>query len=676
MRLSRSFFVLSVLMGASLIFSAHEIYAKTLDTKQRQNVYSKLEQELRSKIAGEWNCCSRGEVDIQVLFEITKDGHFYHLRLIKGFENPYAIQAALHALVFSMPLTHSTVQAENLMVTCNIFGDTSRPEINLTLSQSDPLFPGDKLNKAQAVEQYFESTFITSAMMIRLRSLCDSLFEYPDSVEIRKAIQKLCSYVGLDTREAEVWTAIGRAEDVSIIGLDPPSKKVEAAVKRALAANLEALRIERKSSTLYELEDKWLKSVGIDLLSQSKADPLLLGSAALLTNQIKPAKCQFTLAAKNGRRKALDILKQLKNETVSNSLKELKLKDEYIPDRTSASWKSLLNWLPTDTEVVLFETKSPKSKDTSFSFFGDMVLPDQPRDWKVSLKLDEEAIQNNNLFRNLSVAYCLHAARTFRAPTKPYNKFEPSDGVDVMVFSEQHKQVASNTIGALRQDCISRESLEGFEVLRFDKTPWSFGICFGSKQFICSPYEGVLVASSNRGYLREILSRLRLQPNDRALADGIPEWNFVNTSAKAWSIRHFDKHYVPFDFAGMYDIARLVHEEDENSPLRYGATSSTTKHFRFEEIGFTYDLIGSKLTIHHLSKNPETLAGMAELYKQAWRYDRLSRHGKQLIPSQNLQISVNEGVLAVEGQFAQQEMIMLRLSQALGYFISIVLTNT
>lgn len=200
--------------------------------------------------------------------------------------------------------------------------------------------------------------------------------------------------------------------------------------------------------------------------------------------------------------------------------------------------------------------------------------------------------------------------------------------------------------------------------MSFEKAPWSFGLStFGTKKFVCSPVEGVVVASTDLGYLREVLLRLRTQPNDRALAASNPEWKLVDTTAKVWAVRHFDKAYVPFDNVGMYDIvtAKLI---DERNP-------ETQSEDIGQEIGFTFHRKDSIVTIHQISTNPKTLEGLAKTWPRVFNYDGMSDPRKAPVAQDNPKLSINKDVLTVEGTVPKQSLIGIQLCLSLGYFVAI-----
>jgi hypothetical protein len=325
-----------------------------------------------------------------------------------------------------------------------------------------------------------------------------------------------------------------------------------------------------------------------------------------------------------------------------------------------------MNWIPVDTELVIFDTKSSKDQVTEgheqMSLFGDLILPTEKRDPNKPMLVEESQMKTNSIFSEVANVYCFHAARTFKVPKGGFIGVGFSDCADIMVLPEASKAVSQKVIEQLGQQCERRQAVEGVEVLCFDKTPWTFGLsAFGDKKFVCAPCEGIVVASTDLGYLREVLLRLRNQPNDRALPTGNPEWKLVDTTAKTWAVRHFDKSYVPFDNVGMYDIVTTKFADRKNP-------EDVTEDVG-QEIGFTFSKKGSILTIHQLSTNPKTLAGLAKTWPMVFSYDGMS--APKEVTSGNPKVTLNNNVLTVEGTVPQRSMVWIQLFIALGYFVAI-----
>lgn len=653
-----------VLFFATAVLPIQPMRASSSDTVSTDQ----LAKILSDRISKQWHCEGIGKAQVELRFQMTNEGNVYHLNLSKGFEDPYAIRAALHAVLFAMPFPNSIADPEKSIVTCTISGDKSSPSVDISFSPCDVKKLADVLAKVPVVEKKSHQTFISGPIALRLQGLCECLYDFPNSPEIRAEIQKVCSLVGLDTKTPHDWVGIGRWGDRSVVIMRNPSEDAQKELRISLAAYLEAWRLKPDKALLYELEEAWTRKAAMEVLAVSKADPLFLGNAALLTNQFKTAKEQYELAIKDDSSEARSWLDQLNKTTLDSELQYLKLAATFVPKRDSTAWEGLLHWLPVDTELVLFENKSSKEQtglwQGALSLFGDLILSNSPKDPSRGMPLEEQQLKNNDLFAAVDTAYCFHAARTFKVPKGGFIGVGFSDSVDILVLPEASTGVVPKVMNQLREQCIRRQAVEGIEILGFEKAPWTFGLTsFGEKKFLCSPIEGVLMASTDLGYLREVLLRLRAQPDDRALPTGNPEWKLVDTTAKSWAVRHFDKAYVPFDNVGMYDIVMTKYVDRANPeaiPEDVG-----------EEIGFTFHQKGSIITVHQLSTNPKTLESLAKSWPRIFNYVAMSDPQKVSNSPNNPKVSISKDVLTIEGTVPERSMIALQLLISLGYFVAI-----
>lgn len=624
-----------------------------------------LSKTIGERILKQWQCTGDGKIQLELKFQLTNEGDVYHLDLSKGFDDPFAIRAAIHAVLFAMPYP-SLSGVDGSMVTCAISGDRKSPSVQVEFAKYESKNLTTELSKLPAVDKYVHQTFLYGPAALRLSGLCECLFDFPGSAEILGEIQKICPHIGLDTKTPHDWVGIGRSADKTIVIMRNPSQDAQKELRGAIAAYLESWRLKHDTPVLYELEDAWTRYAAMKVLAVSKANPLLLGNAAVLTNQFKTAKEQYELAVKDGSTEASSILSQLKSLDYSSELRPIELKSTFVPKRDSNAWEALLNWIPVDTELVIFDTKSSKDPvadgQEQMSLFGDLILPTAKRDPNKPTLVEERQKKTNSIFAEVANVSCFHAARTFKVPKGGFIGIGFSDCADIMVLPEVSKTVSQKVIEQLRPQCERRQAVEGVEVLCFDKTPWSFGLSgFGDKKFVCTPYEGIIIASTDLGYLREVLLRLRSQPNDRALPAENPEWKLVDTTAKTWAVRHFDKSYVPFDNTGMYDIVTTKFADRKNP-------EEVTEDVG-QEIGFTFSKKDSILTIHQLSTNPKTLAGLAKTWPMVFNYDGMS--APKEVTSGNPKVTLNKNVLTVEGTVLQRSMVWMQLLIALGYFVAI-----
>jgi len=611
-------------------------------------------KQMSEKVLKEWNCPGSGKVQLQFNFRLAKSGDIYNLSLVKGFDDPFAIRSAIHALLFAMPYKYA--EPEKSVFHCTISGDKASPSVVITSLDAPVQNEKEAISKIPSVEKYSRHTFLFGPMAVRLRALCVSLYDFPDSLELKGEIEKICSFIRLSTQKSHDWVCIARWSDHNLVIMRNPSMDVNNEIRSTIASLLQAWKLKQDKAILLELEEAFNKYVAVEILNASKGDPLLLANAALLSNQMRSADEQYHFAVREGKTEAKTFLALLKGSINTTELKKIELSEAYIPKRDSSAWGALLRWLPVDTESVAFEVVSlmPGSKTNVMSFFTNMVFGNILNEDNM-YKEDAPHPLGNGLLKGVTKSYCLLAARKFKD-----QRVGSSDIASVIVFPEENKQTASNVIGQLKKNCSSLRVIEGLEVLTFSKAAG-----YGTVElvnYVCSPCNGVLLSVSSKQYLQEILLRLRNQPDDGALPATIPEWNLVDTSADKWIVRHYDQSYVPFDNIGMYTIAlsKADSRDLQTIPEDVG-----------QEIGFTYHSKNSLVIIHQLSTNPKTLESMSQRWPSIFNYDMSGSQEKASSKKNEVKVLTEDNVLRVEGKVGFEGALVLELIGDYGFFVAI-----
>jgi len=107
--------------------------------------------------------------------------------------------------------------------------------------------------------------------------------------------------------------------------------------------------------------------------------------------------------------------------------------------------------------------------------------------------------------------------------------------------------------GAMRQERIQGVQAFIFEE-RLEEDIWTSYVVFSG--------DNIILVASNRGYLDEMLSRMKEAEPDRALPADLPEWKFVNPSLPYWGLRHFDRNGVQTDPSSPFHSNWLTDEAD------------------------------------------------------------------------------------------------------------------
>jgi hypothetical protein len=73
--------------------------------------------------------------------------------------------------------------------------------------------------------------------------------------------------------------------------------------------------------------------------------------------------------------------------------------------------------------------------------------------------------------------------------------------------------------------------------------------------FVGFPRSNIVLVATNADYLRVVLTRMGGATGPRALPETLAEWKYVNTSAPAWGLRHYQRSQARLDptspFAGL-----------------------------------------------------------------------------------------------------------------------------
>lgn len=206
--------------------------------------------------------------------------------------------------------------------------------------------------------------------------------------------------------------------------------------------------------------------------------------------------------------------------------------------------KDLIWWLPTDTESVIAAR-------------GPFTIPSEPnetseksdQDWftkktsqaEIHAELEElplELLYDLDLakaLRGRTVAYAMQGSRHFREPAAG-SEVTRYEGCSVVVFEKNLDGLESAITRMADWKDATKSVLSGTQVLsRREESNDS-----EQTYFLAFPKPNVLLIANNRKYLEQVLERMERKKTPRALPDQIPEWKFLNASARFWGLRHYD----------------------------------------------------------------------------------------------------------------------------------------
>jgi hypothetical protein len=187
-----------------------------------------------------------------------------------------------------------------------------------------------------------------------------------------------------------------------------------------------------------------------------------------------------------------------------------------------------------------------------------------------------------------TVSFTVTGSRKFRAPTGLGGMLY--EGCNVIVFQPGPGSVRDALIKQMASQAMKVEAISGQRVMMFEVTleqdTWNI--------FVAMPQSDILLCATDRGYLSEALNRMQQKGERRALPETLPEWQQVDTGAKYWAVRHYDK-----------EDAQL----DPSSPISGGQLAGEVPDTQAVGIVFDFDPPRSKAAkIKYLSANKEALS--------------------------------------------------------------------
>jgi len=154
------------------------------------------------------------------------------------------------------------------------------------------------------------------------------------------------------------------------------------------------------------------------------------------------------------------------------------------------------------------------------------------------------ALKNGGLREDLKgkrVSVAIEGSRHFRSPDALGAMRYEGCGIVVL---ESGMQVDGDSFMKSAAASAKRfEKIGGLSVAVFEEQ--SEGDLWTT--FVAFPRKDVVTVATDFAYLRTVLARLSGTPGPRALPGSLPEWEYVNTRAPVWGMRHYDRSQAPLD---------------------------------------------------------------------------------------------------------------------------------
>ena len=263
------------------------------------------------------------------------------------------------------------------------------------------------------------------------------------------------------------------------------------------------------------------------------------------------------------------------------------------------SLEQVLWWLPEDTETVSvvrgpFKVAAPleSSEGISPADYVGPALRQMALGGLGSIK--EGAFLKQ--FIGCTVSLCVEGSRRFRPPTGFGGmRFE---GCSITILKQDFTE-RTTLLNQMARQAKRFHNLEGHRVVEFEEKLeediWKF--------FVAMPAPTVLLSATDQAFLTEVMSRMHKKALNRALPEALFEWKHVNTSAKFWSLRHYDKTQA---------------QDDPTSPLSGSQEAANWPDTEAVGIVFDYDPARSKVAaVRYLSRNQKGLKSFSDTIKKA-----------------------------------------------------------
>jgi|JI10StandDraft_1071094.scaffolds.fasta_scaffold00233_51 hypothetical protein len=635
-------------------------------------------QQIASQISKSWHSASTtNTVAEELTFKITSDGYPYNIRLTSGFDNPESIKASLRAILSAMPFKSScdpitpASKIATYQATCSFKGDSQKPEISIGLAEIDPaqaVSEKDILLKLPYKEKQHQADSILRVWLIsQLLYLNQSQFSLPESRPLAEKISSCLQQAGLSSENPHDWIAFAGFLDPQVPIARNPDKNVMESCDGCINAYFQAWKLDHNADTLESLAKIYDKKLACDCLYASKADPVILATAAVLTDQFAEALELLDAATKKGRPNAESLAKQLAG-TDDSADKSIKTKpaEKRRTEKQDTDWKTIITWLPTDTETAIV-VRNPITDPIEKERLSKLGKPEDQLN-RIGAQLpDLDNAKAKQLFEKSKIVLSVGTGRAFRTPRGlGLGKYQ---GAQILVFAKENQSATNQIMAEYRKDSRYRKFIEGFEVLVFD-SKYTEEMSKLSK-YIFSPKEGVIVNATDEKYAQQMLSRINNTPKESALESNLPFWKHLNTNNNFWAIRHYNKSSMPFDQSAKTHLenflSRDVKEEDWGMKVDPKA------------IGLTVESRPDKtIVIRFFSDDQSALQNKIAMWKQLLSHNRSNPQaasaatGSQNIP-EAFRANIDKNMATIEFKIGDSDdgSIILMILSSLGHLVYI-----
>jgi len=217
-----------------------------------------------------------------------------------------------------------------------------------------------------------------------------------------------------------------------------------------------------------------------------------------------------------------------------------------VPGSLPAKVAQVLSWLPADTETILVANKPfamPRFKPDDSGSDHETSTADLIETFELLplslFELKAGLLQNYLMGQRVELAF--EGSRHFRNPGGLGEL--PYEGCQIAVLAVATADRTNSFLkrfsnAAVRIDSVAGQKIPVFEE-KLENDIWT--------TFVAFPKPNLVLACTNRDYLREVLERIGGKAGRRALSDTLAEWKFVDANAPCWGLRHYDQSQAGID---------------------------------------------------------------------------------------------------------------------------------
>lgn len=540
------------------------------------------EAKIANSIREHWQCQEEiSALKEQFAFKLTAKGFPYDLQITQGMVDYAAILSSIDAIVLAAPYQSpkGPSVAEQATIICTFTGSSKSPCIDVKAfklqeptAQSRSLSPAEALKAVRCSNKKPLNDKIIRAWMIsNLIELCRIAALDPDLPELQERLARAMEQIGLDSKNVADWLGLARAAGISITIERNPDKDDKQSVNAAIGAFSQAYMLSHNRLYGLELSRAWADSIALQILGYSKADPLMLGTAAALSDNWSAAREQYLKAQAKQSKEATALLERFntgKDQTYL--MPSIKADPQMTPRGSKNDLSILLRWLPVDTESLVANRgpyQNPKETPLNPLKPPEVTLAETLRRFccgPIAEGSNREYLESDHGQRippdNLEYSAGIMAGRNFKLPNGL--GCGTSSGATILVLSRQDFAQTQPIMSALKARANLCTSIGGIETLIFQSAGGRFEQ--GGSKYVFAPMDGVIVQANDKAYMLEMLERLKGVPKEQAFANNVFDIKDLEAVCESWAVRKMRKSTMPFDYTSREYIQgrRTRGEED------------------------------------------------------------------------------------------------------------------